>query len=217
VRNRGSRRFLELTVQLAAACLLASAAGGVDELAAGVTNDEEAVLARAAVPDEARKIGEVQLIRRGTVTAVRTVLSTRVLARAVAEIRAKEDANWPEGSPHRPSMLAYVAALERAEATLRASLAVADPRTIGAPDRRLRLLIEFFANDVTAGVALAEYDAADSAPFVPIGRRGIATPTVSRGYVLGNMRLIVADAFGVEDSAVDTIGPLGPAATTSSP
>jgi hypothetical protein len=40
----------------------------------------------------------------------------------------------------------------------------------------------------------------------------MATPAVGRDYLLRNMRLILADAFDLEEDEVDRLGPLGPAA-----
>lgn len=175
------------------------------------TFTSDVVHARTAVPDEARKLGEVKLITRGTSTVVQSVLVTRVLPRAVAEIRLKEEANWPVGSVGRDDMQRYVAALEEAATTLRAELGPADARTAADEERRVPLLIEFRVDDVVAEVAIATFEPKDSgSPFDPMSIRILATPALARPYVLANMRLILADAFRVSTDDLARLGPLGP-------
>jgi hypothetical protein len=162
------------------------------------------VLAMVAVPDAARKVGEVRLVARGRATVVQTLLATRALSRVVAEIRHKEEANWPPGEPGRADMERYLAALYRAEAGLE------DTRDAGRADRRLRLAIEFVATSDASGLLLAEFtgDEVDGR-LRPSGRRPIETLALSRSYVVRNMRLILADAFRVPERDLARLGPLG--------
>ena len=173
----------------------------------------ERVHARAAVPDEARKIGEVRLVERGSTTVVQTVLATRVITRAVAEIRQKEERNWPLDRDGHSDMRRYVDALEEAAATLRQALPPADARSIDDPERRVRLLIELRADTSSTEVVIAEFESRDaSAPFEPTPKRLLATLPLSRAYVLENMRLILADAFRLPEADLGRLGPLGPLA-----
>jgi hypothetical protein len=170
-------------------------------------------LARASVPSETNKVGEVRLIRRGDATVVQTVLVTRLLARVTAEIRLKEEVNWPQSAAGHVDMLAYVEALQGAEAMLRAELPPVDARNVSDADRRLRLLIEFTASPGDAKVEIAEFSSpGDERPYDVVSRRPLAAPAVDRAYVLRNMRLILADAFHLQEADVDRLGPLGPAA-----
>jgi hypothetical protein len=174
----------------------------------------EEVLARTPVPNAESPVGEVRLLHRGDATIVQTLLVTRLLPRVTAEIRLKEERNWPSGAEGHDDMLAYVAALSSAEEHLRASLPAADARNLADADRRLRLVIEFAASPTSAGVEIAEFaSAAEARPYDVTGRRTLATPAVGRAYVLRNMRLILADSFHVAEPDVDRLGALGPAAS----
>jgi hypothetical protein len=197
-----------MSATLAAALMLAAiaTAGDAPPLA-------EHVHARAAVPDEARKIGEVRLIERGSTTVVQTVLATRVITRAVAEIRLKDERNWPLDSDGHADSKRFVEALEQGAATLRKELPPADARSIDDPERRVRLLIEFRADSSSTEVVIAEFESRDaSTPYEPTVSRVLATLSLSRGYVLENMRLILADSFRVSEADLGRLGPLGPLA-----
>lgn len=199
-----SRRAALLAGLLAVMC---SASGGAQAA--------DAVLAQAAVPNPESPVGEVRLLRRGDTTVVQTLLVTRLLPRVAAEIRMKEERNWPAELPGHADMVAYVQALNAAQEQLHAALPAADARSVADADRRLRLLIEFTASPASAGVEIAEFTSvAEDRPYDVASRRPLVAPPVGRSYVLRNMRLILADAFRVPEADVDRIGALGPAATT---
>jgi hypothetical protein len=164
------------------------------------------IVARTIVPDELRKVGEVRLATRGDATVVQTVLATKVLSRVVAEIRKKEEANWPADAIGHEDMIRYVDGLERAAAALRGE------REAGG-DRRLRLLIEFVAGPAGAGVVLAGFEGDERGGAITVrSRTPIATLALRRTYVHRNMRLILADSFHLPESDVGRLGPLGPIA-----
>ena len=175
--------------------------------AAETAGADDRVYARAAVPDETRKVGEVRLVERDGMTVVETALATRVIERVVAEIRQKEERNWPPESERRSDMEKYNDALSEAARTLRARMPPADARGVDDPARRARLLIDFRAN-----AELADFDADGAAPFEPTARRSLAVLKLDRAYVLRNMRLILADSFHLPESEIASLGPLGPAA-----
>lgn len=182
-------------------------------IAGGAVAAADETLARAPVPNAESPVGEVRLVRRGDATIVQTLLVTRLLPRVTAEIRLKEERNWPSEVEGHEDMVAYVTALDSAQEELRAALPAADARNVADPDRRLRLLIEFAASPTSAGVEIAEFSSAgEDRPYEIATRRTLATPTVGRAYVLRNMRLILADSFHVTEPDVDRLGPLGPAA-----
>jgi hypothetical protein len=160
------------------------------------------VVKRTVVPDDARRQGEVRLVTRGDATVVQTLLATKLLRRVVAEIRKKEERNWPAGGPGYDDMVRYVDAVAAAARELEEA----------HEDERLRLLIEFVASADREGIVIGEFngDEADGV-LAPTSARVIATPAVGRVYVLRNMRLILADAFDLEEDEVDRLGPLGPA------
>jgi hypothetical protein len=108
-------------------------------------------------------------------------------------------------------MESYMTALEQAATTLRQELPPADARSIDDAERRVRLLIELRADSSSVEVVIAEFEVHDaSAPYEPTVSRVFANLSLSRAYVLENMRLILADAFRVPESDLWRLGPLGP-------
>jgi len=175
------------------------------------------VVARTVVPRTPPTVGEVRLVTRGEATVVQTLLATKVLGRVVAEIRKKEERNWPPDAQGHPDMLRYLDALAAAAADVRKRRDTSGAAAGG--DRRLRLLIEFVASDTASGVLFAGFDVDEmDGAIQPTNRRPIATLALGRAYVFPNMRLILADSFGVPESEVDRLGPLGPLrASTETP
>jgi len=168
------------------------------------------VLATAEIPDSTRKVGEVRLLARGNAVVVQTLLSTKLLSRVIAEIRKKEESNWP---PDDASVVSYAAALDAARQTV-------EKRDPGAAwdDRRRRMLIEFAADSGNAVVIVGTFRfAKDGSDTTPHDREVFSALALPRAYVLRNMRLILADSFKVAEPDVDRLGPLGPAAAAAKP
>ncbi len=187
-------------------------AGGLPfEARAGVADLEnvagEVVHASVVVPEPSRKVGEVRLLARGEAVVVQTLLSTRLLERVIAEIRVKERRNWPEGDE---AVARYLGALENARHRLEQSR----PRADWSRERS-RLLIEFAADEDDDAVFVGSWDFAGDGRTVR-DREVFEVLTPRRDYVLRNIRLILADSFGVPVDDVDRLGPLGPAALAPS-
>ena len=156
------------------------------------------VVARSYVPSEARRVGEVRLIRRSDANVVQTLLYTKVLSRVVGEIRKKELANWPDG-PGRADALRYVGALEAVRERVFRELSKREPKS----DRRQKVWIEFLVAPRTALVAIGRFEMETRDGEVRVvEREPIVVLEPSREYVVRNMRLIAADSFRVEGEAL---------------
>ena len=195
------RGYVVVTIGVALLTWARAPAAGVSLPAFDAATDR--VVKQTAVPDDVRRQGEVRLIARGDAVVVQTLLDTRILRRAVAEIRKKEERNWPVGADGHDDMLRYVAAI----ATVAGELEAAHP------DERQRLLIELVATAEGGGAVVGTFEGGEeNGALRPTGARTMATPAVGREYLLRNMRLILADAFDLDEDEVDRLGPLGPAA-----
>lgn len=181
------------------ACALAAAAGAAparDARLLDPANDE--LVARAFVPSPEQRVGEVRLVRRGDANVVQTLLYTKVASRAVAEIRRKERAGWPDG-PGRTDSLRYVEALEEVQRRLFREIAAKGP---GA-DRRQQLWIEFVLAPRDAWVAIGSFEMEGAGDSLRVtAREALATLAPARAYVRRNMALIAADAFGARGEAL---------------
>jgi hypothetical protein len=187
-----------LALALLACAGAAAAEDGVPaRLAPWLDPRADRVLHRAAVPSAERKLGEVRILARGRATVVQTLLYSKLLSRAVAEIRRKELANWPGD----PDALRYVEALERAQQTIFRRLP-AGPQA----DRRQKLWIEFVLAPDAAGVALGDFELeAPGGELRVVRRAALAVLEPSRSYVERNQRLIVADAYRVEGAEAERL------------
>jgi hypothetical protein len=151
------------------------------------------VVARAFVPSPEDKVGEVRRIRRGDADVVQTLLYSKILARVVAEIRKKELANWPEGSPGHHDALRYAAMLGR----VRKQIWNRIPRDEVGADRRQKMGIEFVRTGDAAVVVVGAITIVENDGEVRVARfEPMAFFEPSRHYVERNMQLIEADAFG---------------------
>ena len=159
----------------------------------------DAILSTIAVPSPDRRVGDVRLVRRGEVAVVQTVLDTALLPRVVAEIRKKEEANWPDGKAGHEDAVRYVATLEQVSERLRAN----QPKDPHRTHRRLHLLIEFALDQQNAAVAISGWDTNDAGAVRRADPSVILQP--SRDYVSTNMRLIAADSFHVDGAALETL------------
>ncbi len=159
----------------------------------------DAIVATIPVPSPDRRVGDVRLVRRGGVAVVQTVLDTALLPRVVAEIRRKEEANWPADKPGHDDAVRYVTALERITEQLRTG----QPKDPHRTHRRLHLLIEFALDEKNAAVALSGWDLNDAGAVRRVEPLVVLQP--SRDYVRTNMRLIAGDSFHVEGGALDAL------------
>jgi hypothetical protein len=173
------------------------------------------LIARVEVPSPAQRVGEVRLVKRGDADVVQTLLYSKVLSRVVAEIRAKEAANWPPGREGHDDMKAYVEALDR----VRKRIWDEQPKDERRADRRQRMLIEFVLGERDALVAVGsfEMEETEAAPRIT-SRRVDVVLEPAREYVRRNMRLIAADSFHREGADLDALlAPLSGVRAGSSP
>jgi hypothetical protein len=172
-------------------------------LAPRLDTAEDQIVQRAFVPSHERRVGEVRILRRGDATVVQTLLYSKLLSRVVAEIRRKEQANWPGD----PEAARYVAALERAQQTIWRRL----PPPPHGGDRRQKLWIDFVLAPDAACIGIGAFEMQEEGGEVRVVRREtLALLEPARAYVERNQRLIAADSLGIEGPALDRL--LGAAA-----
>jgi hypothetical protein len=160
------------------------------------------VVARIEVPSKLQRVGEVRLIRRGGTDVVQTLLYSKILVRAVAEIRNKEMANWPPQSDGRADAERYVAALEQVQQALWEEIPKNDRRA----DRRQWMIIEFATDATRSAIVVGEFrmdESADPPRITERHPRVVLEP--SRAYACRNMRMIAADSFKLEGVALDEL------------
>lgn len=163
---------------------------------------DDRVVERAYVPSPESRVGEVRVVRRGDAVVVETLLYTKVLSRVVAEIRKKEQANWPDDA----SSARYVAALAAAQKRIFARL----PTNQRVADRRQKLWIDFIAAPGVAFVALGAFELAEAKGEVAVrSREPLAVLELEPAWVRRNLLLITADAFQLDEAAAARLlGPL---------
>lgn len=181
------------------ALALATAAAAADPAADVDLPDRsrDRICRRAGIATQFGRHGEVRLVQRGRSHVVQTLLHTKLLRRALGEIREREQEGWPEGAADREASHRYLEALERAERSL--------PRPGSADaggDRRRALLIEFALSPDGQTVALLAPRVARSDAALTIEEaRGIESLALPRSFVRGDMLRIVAEHFPELDAA----------------
>jgi hypothetical protein len=198
VRARaGARGLLAAIVVAGGACLAGAAGAGAGRAALLATADDE-VVARTTLP---HAVGEVRIVRRGAAAVVQTRLRTILLGDATAEIREKELANWPVGTPGAEPATRFARALAVVGERLEDRPRPADP---GA-DRRHSLLIEFVAAPDGELVAIGEYAIGGRDPARLVRLEPVTLLELDRDYVRRNMRLIVAGSFSASPVQVERL------------
>lgn len=170
------------------------ASAGAGPGASAVAAGDDVVIDRAFVPSEKRPQGEVRVVRQDGQVVVQTILYTRLLKRVLAGITGKERHNWPAGAAGHQDMERYVAALE----AYRKKVAATEDEEADGSGRRKTMIIEFVDDTGGPFVSLGGVDLEGSGAEIRVRRR--EKPVVlglSAAYIRRNMRLIVADTFGV--------------------
>ncbi len=141
------------------------------------------------------------MVERAGGIVVQTILDTKVMKRVVGRIAEKEAKSWPAGSAHHDDSRIYVEALGR--------VALGDDTVF--EERRRRLLIEFVSHPDGAFVRLARPSLAQGdEPRRLLSSETLEVPEVSRAYVEANLVPIVADAFGPQSEALQSVRGVDP-------
>lgn len=202
--SRARRVFLALVT-------LAIAAGASAVPSPLLDRSADVVVQSVAVPSPERRVGEVRVIKRHDGMVVQTLLATKILKRVVAEIRKKEELNWPEGNDRRSDMQLYAGALDEVQdiiwkETMRSNAGSADR---GPYEQRM--FLEFAADASSSVVILGSFDATQNAGTLTLSQmQALRTLDLSSPYVRRNMILIVADSFHISTERALEMLPLPP-------
>jgi len=189
---------------LAVCGLTVWAVAGQDDLAryaAQLDESRDRILERVVVPSAEQPQGEVQLVRRGELLVVRTLLASTVLKRVAAAIDAKEQRNWPESREGHRASKQYREELFRAtELAWDAYRARSD-----RGEARQMLAIEFIVGPRDqALVALSLPRLAGTSGALEVReKQPLKVWRAPAGYVRGNMLEIVMDSFDLDRSGAE--------------
>ncbi len=147
-------------------------------------------------------IGEVRLLTRDEAVVVQTLLRTVLMRRVVAEIRKKEETNWPSSRRGSESSRQYVAALERVQRRLWEQRA----RSTRGPNPPQKLAIEFVSGGNEAWVGVGTFDLqGDPMHFNLSALELFERLDLDAHYVGENIRLILADACQLGEEEIDRL------------
>lgn len=162
----------------------------------------DTVVHRCTVFAHDTPIGEVRLAARDRAVVVQTLLQTVLMRRVVAEIRKKEETNWPSDRRGAESSRQYVAGLERVQRSLWEQRA----RSTRGPNPPQRLAIEFVHAAGKAWVSLGTFEASSNPPRLDVSAlRELERIDLDAGYIAENIRLILADACGLGQQEIDRL------------
>ncbi|MGK2904742.1 MAG: hypothetical protein ACSLFH_00115 [Desulfuromonadales bacterium] len=163
---------------------------------------QDLILQRVVVPSTEQPQGEVQLIQRGDLLVVQTLLSSRVLKRVAAAIDAKESRNWPEARAGHIDSLRYREELFRA--TEKAWEAFRQ-RSDHEQDRQT-LAIEFIIGPKQSLIALSLPQLAEDGIYLRlVDKQPLKVWRGSEVYVQANIVEIVKDSFHLDDTATEKL------------
>lgn len=156
------------------------------------------ILARVIVPSIEQPQGEVQLLQRGDLLVVQTLLSSRILKRVIAAIDAKEQANWPETRDGHLDSLRYRDELFRATEKSWKAFRQRSDRS----ETRQTLAIEFILAAETSLIALSVPTLrGDYGHLQLIDKQPVKSWRVNGDYVRTNLFKIVEDSFRLDETA----------------
>ena len=160
------------------------------------------ILQRVVVPSMEQPQGEVQLIQRGDLLVVQTLLSSKVLKRVVAAIDAKESRNWPGAREGHIDSLRYREELFRA--TEKAWEAFR--QRVDREQDRQTLAIEFILGPKQSLIALSLPQLSeDGINLRLIDKQPLKVWRGGEVYVQANVIEIVKDSFQLDDAATETL------------
>lgn len=197
------RRLLSICLALCAAAISAMA-GQEDPGGHAVPLDRsrDRIVARVVVPSSGQPQGEVQLLRRGELLVVRTLLASKVLKRVVAAIDAKEQRTWPESREGHLASKEYRQELFRATELAWEAFRQRTDRT----EKRQMLAIEFIHGPDQALIALALPQLAGACGDLQIlEQRPLKVWRAPAGYVRDNSREIIRDSFALDGPAAERL------------
>ncbi|MBE0576274.1 MAG: hypothetical protein IH613_10290 [Desulfuromonadales bacterium] len=166
------------------------------------------IVKRVVVPSADQPEGEVQLIRRGDLLVVRTLLSSRILKRVVAAIDSRENRSWPETREGHIDSLRYREELFRATEK---SWEAFRQRSDRNRDRQT-LAIEFILGPNQSLIALSLPQLSEKGGnLCLIDKRSLKVWRGSEDYVRANILEIIKDSFHLDDAAIaELLKPLWP-------
>lgn len=156
------------------------------------------ILARVIVPSIEQPQGEVQLLQRGNLLVVQTLLSSRILKRVVAAIDAREQRNWPETVEGHLASLRYRDELFRATEESWQRFRQRNDRN----ETHQTLAIEFILAAETSLIALSVPTLrGDYGHLQLIDKQPVKSWRVNGDYVRKNIFKIIEDSFRLDQTA----------------
>jgi hypothetical protein len=186
---------------LPSVCAAAGTDSG-DRYAARLDPQEDYILQRVVVPSAEQPQGEVQLVRRGDLLVVQTLLASRILKQVAGVIDGKEERNWPETRDGHLASRRYREELFRASEQ---AWEIFRQRPDPAESRQF-LAIEFiFGTDLSLIALSSPTLAGDYGGLHLTAKRPLQVWRTTDDYMRGNILEIVRDSFSLDRVAAETL------------
>lgn len=188
---------------LLAMLLIGSVAGAaMTRYAAQLDASQDRLLKRSLVPSVEKPQGEVQLLQRGELIVVQTLLASRTLRQVAKAIAAKEERSWPADSAGHIGSLRYREELYQAVEKVREAFRKRE----NPAEKRQYLAIEFISGPRHSLIALSvPVLAGEFGTFRLVAKQVLKVWRAPRKYVMLNSRAILADSFGIDDAEVEDL------------
>lgn len=163
---------------------------------------DDRVVTRIVVPSPEKPHGEVQVIRRGDLLVVQTLLASRILKKVVAVIDQKEQRRWPESRQGHLDSRRYREELFRATTEIWHRFRQRSDQN----EKRQYLVIEFILGPKQSMIALSlPQVVGEYGQLQLIDKSELAVWRSSEQYVANNIREIIQDSFDLDAAATEKL------------
>ncbi|PLX99513.1 MAG: hypothetical protein C0623_09270 [Desulfuromonas sp.] len=202
-------RLIILSILLTGLIGSPAGAGSLHQQALDAEQDQ--LMQRVVVPSVEKPQGEVQVLRRGDLLVVQTLLASRILKRVVAVIDQKEQRRWPESREGHVDSKRYREELFRAMTEVWQRFRQRADKT----EKRQYLAIEFILGPERSLIALsAPQVTGEYGQLQLTGKETLAAWRSSEQYVSNNIKEIIQDSFDLDAAAAEKLlaadGPIRP-------
>lgn len=165
-------------------------------------SSQDQIVKRVVVPSAKKPQGEVQLIQRGELLVVQTLLASRIIKRVVAVIDTKEQRKWPETRDGYIDSVRYREELFRATRKIWKGFKKRSDKS----EIRQYLVIEFILGPDRGLIALSEPQVAgEYGQLRLVDKKTVAVWPSSNHYMTANIKEIIRDSFKLDAATVEKL------------
>jgi len=183
-------------------CCVAASVGASQTQMEFLDSSHDQIVKRVVVPSVEKPHGEVQLIRRGNLLVVQTLLASPVLKRVVAAIDTKEQRKWPEANKGIIDSSRYREELFRVTQEIWKKFRQRSDKN----EKRQYMVIEFILGFDRGTIALSVPQVVgEYGQLQLVNKETAAVWRPSTDYMTENIKEIVRDSFNLDNAEAEKL------------